>query len=69
MLASSFTGAIWRTAGYKPAHKFCCDSLKALFLQVPIVPPLENPKENNVIICLDFKMYGKISKAMAGQAR
>lgn len=69
MLASSFTDAIWRTAGYKPAQEVCCGSLKALFLQVPIVPPLENPKESNVIICLDFKMYGKTSKAMTGQAR
>lgn len=71
MLVSGFTDAIWSTAGYKPAQEVCRDSLKASAsaLQVPIVPPLENSKESNVIIHLGFKLYGKTSKAMAGQSR
>lgn len=68
MFASGFTDAIWSTAGYKPTQEVCCDSLKASFLQMHIAPPLENPKESNVIIRLDFKLYGKTSKTMAGQA-
>lgn len=71
MLVSGFTDAIWSAAGYKSAQKVCCDSLKASasVLQVPIVPPLKNPNYSNVIILLDFKLCGKTSKAMAGQAR
>lgn len=69
MPVSCFTDAIWSVAGYKPAQEVCCDSVKASVLQASIVATLENPKENNVIICLRFKLYGKTSKAMAGQAR
>lgn len=72
MLVSGCTDAIWSAAGYKPAQEVCCDSLKVILdaaasaLQVPAVPPQENPKESNVIICLDFKLCDKTSNAMAG---
>lgn len=47
----------------------CCESLKALALQVRFISPLENAEGNNLIIHLDLKLYGKTSKAMAAQAR
>lgn len=74
MLVSGFTDAIWSAAGYKPAQEVCCDSLKVILdaaasaLQVPAVPPMENPKESNMIISLDCKLYGETSNAMDGRA-